>query len=42
MAKSFESWEREELELKFGLTDNENHTTMLDWLSANEIGRAHV
>ena len=36
MTKSFESWEREELELVFGLINNNSHPVLIDWLSANE------
>ena len=36
MAKSFESWEREELEQTFGLKSVKNHPVMTAWLSANE------
>ena len=34
--KSFERWEREELELTFGLYQVNNHIVMTDWLAANE------
>ena len=36
MTKSFESWEREELELTFDLKHNDSHPIMIDWLSTNE------
>ena len=36
MAKSFESWEREELEQTFGLKSVKTHPVMTAWLSANE------
>ncbi len=36
MVKSFERWEREELELTFGLQQVKNHSVLTDWLTATE------
>jgi hypothetical protein len=35
--KSFERWEREELELTFGLIQNNNHDAMTDWMAADAL-----
>jgi hypothetical protein len=37
MVKSFERWEREELELTFGLQQVKDHPVLMDWLNATEI-----
>jgi hypothetical protein len=36
MVKSFERWEREELELTFGLQQVKDHPVLIDWLTATE------
>ena len=36
MVKSFERWEREELELIFGLQQVKDHSVLTDWLNATE------
>ncbi len=37
MVKSFERWEREELELTFGLQQVKDHPILTDWLTATEV-----